>query len=41
VDDIKMDHRDTGWGGIDWFNAPQHEEKWRALVNTGMVLQFP
>jgi hypothetical protein len=41
VDDIKMDLREIGWGGLDWINLAQDRDKWRALVNTVMNLQVP
>jgi hypothetical protein len=40
-DNIKMDLRDFGWGGIDWINLAQDRDRWRALVNTVMNLRFP
>jgi hypothetical protein len=33
-DNIKMDLREIGWGGMDWINLAQDRDKWRALVNT-------
>jgi hypothetical protein len=33
-DNIKMDLRDIGCGGMDWINLAQDKDKWRALVNT-------
>jgi hypothetical protein len=38
VDDIKMDFRDPGWGGVDWINLAQDRDQWRALTNTLMNL---
>jgi hypothetical protein len=34
VDNIKIDLREIGWGGMDW-------DQWRALVNTVMNLRVP
>jgi hypothetical protein len=34
VDNIKMDLRDTEWGGMDWIDLAQDTDQWRALVNT-------
>jgi hypothetical protein len=31
---IKMDLREIGWGGMDWINLAQDRDPWRALVNT-------
>jgi hypothetical protein len=38
-DNIEMDHRQIGWGGMDWINLAQDRDKWEALVNTVMNLQ--
>jgi hypothetical protein len=35
-DNIKMDLRDIGLGGMDWFDVAQDRDHWRALVNTVM-----
>jgi hypothetical protein len=40
VDNIKMDLRDIGWGGMDWIDLAPSRDKWRALVNTVMNLGF-
>jgi hypothetical protein len=40
-DNIKMDLREIGWGGIDWTDLSQDRDKWRALVNTTINLWFP
>jgi hypothetical protein len=34
-DNIKIDIRERGWGGMDWIDGNQ----WRALVNTVMSLR--
>jgi hypothetical protein len=41
VDNIKMDLREIGWGGMDWIDLAQDSDRWRALVNTVMNLQVP
>jgi hypothetical protein len=41
VDNIKMDLRETGWGGMDWINLAQDREQCKALVNTVMNLWVP
>jgi hypothetical protein len=33
-----MEHREIGWGGMDWFSLTQDKEKWWAFVNTVMNL---
>jgi hypothetical protein len=40
-DNIKMDLREVGWGGLDWINMAQDRDRWRALVNTVMNLLVP
>jgi hypothetical protein len=27
-----MDHREIGWGGMDWIDLAQDRDQWRALV---------
>jgi hypothetical protein len=40
-DNIRMDLRDIGWGGMDWIDLAQDMDQWKALVNTVMNLQVP
>jgi hypothetical protein len=40
-EDIRMDLREIGWGGMDWIDLAQDRDKWRTLVNTVMNLQVP
>jgi hypothetical protein len=40
-DNIKMDLREIGWGGMDWIDLAQDRDQWRALVNTVINLQVP
>jgi hypothetical protein len=40
-DNIKMDLRQVGWGGMDWINLDQDRDRWRALVNAIMNLRVP
>jgi hypothetical protein len=40
-DNIKTDHTEVGYGGIDWINLTQDRDQWMDLVNTVMTFQFP
>jgi hypothetical protein len=35
-DNIRMDLREIGWGGMDWIDVAQDRDQWRALVNAVM-----
>jgi hypothetical protein len=41
VDNIKMDHIEIGWDGVDWMQLAQDRDQWRALVNMVMNLRVP
>jgi hypothetical protein len=36
---IKINLREKGWGGMDWIHLAEDREEWRALVNTVMDLR--
>jgi hypothetical protein len=40
-ENIRMDLREIGWGGMDWIDLAQDREQWRALVNTVMNIRVP
>jgi hypothetical protein len=41
VNNIKMDHREIGWYGMDWIDMAQDMEQWRTLVNTVLKFRIP
>jgi hypothetical protein len=40
-DNIKMDLREIGWGGMGWIDLVEDRAQWRSLVNTVMNLPSP
>jgi hypothetical protein len=40
-DNIKMDLREVGWGGMDWIDLAQNKDRWRAVVGAVMNLRVP
>jgi hypothetical protein len=39
MDNINMDLKVIGWGGMDWIDLAQNRNQWRTLVN--MVINLP
>jgi hypothetical protein len=37
VDNIKIDLREIGWGGVDWVDLAQDSDQWRVLSSTGAI----
>jgi hypothetical protein len=40
-DNVKLDLREIGWGGMDWIDLTEDRDHWRALVNTVMNFSVP
>jgi hypothetical protein len=40
-DNIKMDFREIGWGGMDWIDLVQGRDQWRSPVNAVIHLWVP
>jgi len=40
-DNIRMDLREVGCGGVDWMELAQDRDRWRALVSAMMNLRVP
>jgi hypothetical protein len=38
-DNVRMDPREIGWGGVDWIDLLLKRDQWRTLVNTVMNLR--
>jgi hypothetical protein len=41
VDNIRMDLVEVGWGDVDWIGLAQDKDRWRALVNSVLILRVP
>jgi hypothetical protein len=41
VDNINMNLRKIGWGGLDLIDLAKDRDQWRALMNTIMNLRVP
>jgi hypothetical protein len=40
-DNIKLDHQEAGWGGMDWTDLAEDKNRLRALVHVVMNLLVP
>jgi hypothetical protein len=38
-DDVRMDLREIGLGGVDWIRLTQERDRWRAVVSAVMNLR--
>jgi hypothetical protein len=41
VDNIKIDHGEIGWDGMNWIDLVQNRDQWRAHVNTVINFRVP
>ena len=41
VDNTKMDLKETGWEGVNWFHLAQHRNKWQDPQNVAVNCQVP
>jgi hypothetical protein len=41
LDNIRMDLEEVGWGDVDWIGLAQDRNRWRALVNSLLILRVP
>jgi hypothetical protein len=41
VDNNRMDLVEVGWGDVDWIGLSQGRDRWRALVNSVLMLRVP
>jgi hypothetical protein len=41
VDNIRMDLGEAGWGDLDWIGLAKDRNRWRALVNSVLILRVP
>jgi hypothetical protein len=40
-DNIEMDFKEVGWGGMDWIALAWDRDRWRGLMNAVMNLPVP
>jgi hypothetical protein len=40
-DNIKINLREIGWGGMDWIDLTHNRDQWKALVSTAINLRVP
>jgi hypothetical protein len=38
---VKLDHQEVGWRGMDWIDLALDRYRWRALVNAVKKLRVP
>jgi hypothetical protein len=40
-DNIRMDHREIRWEGVDWIHLAQDRNQWQVVVNAVMNFRVP
>lgn len=40
-DNVKINHKDIGWEGVNWIHLAEDRDKWWDLVNMIMNRQIP
>jgi hypothetical protein len=40
-DNVKINFREVGWGGMNWIHLSQDRDHWRALVTAVMNIRVP
>jgi hypothetical protein len=41
ADNIRMELGEVGWGDVDWIGLSEDKNRWRALVNSVLILRVP
>jgi hypothetical protein len=41
VDNVKMDLKEIGWGGVEWIDLAEDRDQWKGVVNMVMNFKVP
>jgi hypothetical protein len=41
VDNVRKDLGEVGWGDVDWIGLAKNRNRWRAIVNSVLILRVP